>query len=839
MERAASTETLSWLVAPAAALLVASALTLPLQPYTGVTLRGDMVMSVVPGSPGDQAGIQVGDRLVDSAGRADALGGPLAAARPGQELVLQRWLGSEPQPVHLVASALPSGERRMMVALLAVASGFVMLGGWVWSERRDRLTRPFHLLCLAFATLLIPPPRLPWPAATVLHELLYAAATLALPVLCIHFFALFPEPRIQRGRLARGVAAAYLVSGILFLGSAATTVLGWSGSALRDPLWSVLQAAAAVWFAGGLMIALTLFARSYLLAGSQDARRRMRVALIGTALGLGPLATLIVLRNLLPGLAIPGERLAVVLTLLVPISFTWAIVVHRIFDFRVAMRAAVATALFALIGGAIYVAGEVATMLRPGGGVDYGGVAVALVGLVASLAGPGRPLARGVAQSLLPLRAQRSLAESLAVDVGQNSTHDELLEEGALNLALALKLDRCLALAVEEGGVRLLGDSRGAPEGLNHLSGLAMALGDRSGPLALDELDLSLAQRESLEAAGIRWLMGIGEPQPRAVLLLGARLAGSWLDRREVETLTRHGRHLAVALENVALRRTAQTHGALDRELREAGAIQSHLLPRRAPVYPTLDCAAATLSSERVGGDCYDFVERSPREFTLVVGDAAGKGIPAALLLASVQARFRVEAQRVSEPGPLLRALNQELAHHEHPEDFVGLLCARVDVRAGRIHVANGGVMPPFVRRRNGCWEEITTGGILLGVRPDAHYPDARVDLQMGDVMLLHTDGLTEARCGQELFGAERVRALVDRTAHRRAADILDALIQEVRAFTDRPLDDLTVVVLKQLADPSKNTSRDANGWPMTSRETTDAVFPARAANPRAADSKG
>jgi sigma-B regulation protein RsbU (phosphoserine phosphatase) len=839
MDRAASAETLSWLVAPAALLLVASALTLPLQPYTGVTLRGDRVMAVVPGSPGERAGIAPGDRLADPAGRVDALGGPLAAARPGQELVLLRRRPEATEPIRLLPSRQPAAERRMMVALLAVASGFLLLGGWVWSERRDRLTRPFHLLCLAFAVLLVPPPRVPWPAATVLHELAYAAATLALPVLCIHFFALFPEPRIPPRRMAASVTAAYGVAALLFLGSAAATVLGLAGRAVPDPLWSLLQGAAAVWFAAGLLIALALFARSYARAGSEDARRRLRVALIGTALGLGPLAGLIVLRNLLPGLSLPGERLAVVLTLLVPLSFAWAVAVHRVFDFRVALRAAVATALCALVGGAVYVFGELVTLLRGPEGIDFGGAAIAAVGLAAALAGPSRPWARAVARTLLPLREQRSLAEALAVDAGREATQALLLERASADLAQALKLDRCLAIALEpDAEPRAETAAERRPPGALGPA-LAAALAERDGPASLDELAVPEAERESLERAGIRWLIGIGAPAPRAVLLLGRRLAGPWLDRREVETLTRYARHLAVALENVALRRAARSHGALDRELREAGAIQSRLLPRRAPVYPTLDCAAATLSSEQVGGDCYDFVERAAREFALVVGDAAGKGVPAALLLAGVQARFRAEAGRLAEPGPLLRALNHDLAHHEHPENFVGLLCARVEVRPARIHVANAGVMPPFVRRRSGRWEEVTSGGPLLGVRRDADYPDARVDLARGDVVVLHTDGLTEARRGDELFGPERVREVVDRHAHRRAADILEALIREVRRFADRPLDDLTVVVLKQLADPPRFPSSPGNGWPMASVETTDAVSPARAANPRAADPTG
>src|SRR6185295_15544485 len=144
------------------------------------------------------------------------------------------------------------------------------------------------------------------------------------------------------------------------------------------------------------------------------------------------------------------------------------------------------------------------------------------------------------------------------------------------------------------------------------------------------------------------------------------------------------------------------TLGAMDRELELAGDIQTHLLPRHAPVFPTLDCAAATLSVQAVGGDYYDFVQRTEREFTLVVGDAAGHGVPAALVLAGVQARFRVEAGGGGNPSAVLAALNQELVGLGQPAKFVGLLCARVDVRRGRIWLANGGLTPPLLRRSDG-----------------------------------------------------------------------------------------------------------------------------------------
>jgi sigma-B regulation protein RsbU (phosphoserine phosphatase) len=201
-----------------------------------------------------------------------------------------------------------------------------------------------------------------------------------------------------------------------------------------------------------------------------------------------------------------------------------------------------------------------------------------------------------------------------------------------------------------------------------------------------------------------------------------------------------------------------------------------------------------------VGGDYYDFVETGGREFTLAVGDAAGHGVPAALVLAGVQSRFRDEARRARHPGELLEAMNRDLVALEQPERFMGLLCARVAAGQGLVRFANAGLTPPLLRRRDGRREPLTESGLLLGVQESARYPVATAELEPGDVLVVYTDGLTEAPRVGEPFGEERMWELLDRHAHRRASDMVEELLGAVRAWADQPLDDLTIVVLKQLA---------------------------------------
>ena len=802
MDRGTSSPLLSWLLLPVTAALVLSALSLPLQPYLGLVLRGDRVVAVVPGGPAERAGLAPGDHLVPQPGQPPFTRSPVAYAVPGVPMVLLRERGPALAAVRVVPAALPDGERRMMAALLAVASGFVLIGGWVWSERRDRLTRAFFLLCLDFAWLLAPLPRWSGEASGVLYEAFYTGAGLYLPALFIHFFALFPESGQPRGHLRSATTIAYGVATGLFGASFLITLAEPVFGPLAAAAQSLILSMAGLWVAFGLLAALFLFAGSYRRARSADARRRLRVALAGTVLGALPFAALVAVRNLSPGGPIPGERLAVLLTLLVPAAFAWATGVHRVFEFKVALRATVVLVVFATLGVLIYVAGEwLAAAWRQDLGSGLAGGALTFVALTAAVAGPASRWLRSLGARFVPDVA--TATERLGASPGAHGgTPGHVVEAACQALAEAFHLDGCLALEFASGGLRTVARA-GVTVSPPPETDFTAALPESGGVVALEDLHLRAPDRRALERAGVAWLLPVGGTV-RHCLMLGRRLGGSWFGLEDQRELRRFAGHLEVLLENARLREAASTHGSMDRELSKAGAIQAHLLPRRVPVFRSLDCAAAALSSEPIGGDYYDFVRSPGPVVTLAVGDAAGKGIAAALMGTWVHAGFRDRARRGAAPGELLSALNHDLVALNQPQAFVALLCARVDVRAATLTFANAGLTPPLLRRRDGRFEELCQSGVLLGVAPRAQYDDCSVELDAGDIMVLYSDGLTEARRGEEEFGPEGVRRVLEGHARAGAAEILRALLAEVQAFTDQPLDDVTVVVLKQVTRPAR-----------------------------------
>jgi serine phosphatase RsbU (regulator of sigma subunit) len=787
------------MLVPVSAVLVLAALSVSRQPYTGITLREDRVVAVVRGSPADRAGFAPGDRLI--AARANAIPqNPLALAAPGEPLALLRERAGHLDAIRLVPQSPPESERRVLVLLLAVACGFVVLGGWVWSERRDGLTRPFHLLCLALAVMLAPMPRFRAGGLAAGYEALYAAATLFVPALFVHFFALFPGALRLEGRARLATALAYAVSTVLFGASLGITAAAALAPGRAAAASSLLQMIAALWFALGCLSALLLFAFNYRRRHTPDERRRMRVALVGTVLGAAPLAGVIVVRNLFPSVAVPWERASVLLTLLVPVSFAWAMAVHQVFEFRVALRAGVIVGLLGLAAGLTFLLGEwVAGAWRADLGTGIAGGALACLAVVASAAGPANSGLRRLGTRLLPAARAPSLGEWVAPSALAHARRPDAILIAACDAARrALRLDACAAWTLEPGVARAVNDPATAPA-LRLSAGLPTALGGARGLLAADDPRLPPSDRGALAGARISWLLPIGD-RPRAALLLGRRLGGPWLSLREVADLERFSEHLDVLLENAALREAASSHDHLDRELTRAGALQARLLPRAVPRTPALDCAAATLSSEPVGGDYWDVVEEGEDRVTLAIGDAAGKGVPAALMGVWAQATFRSHARRGARPGRVLAALNRELVALEQPQSFVALLCAQLDLRRGELRFANAGLTPPLLHRPDGPCRELTASGVLLGVVPGARYQDTRVPLRAGDLVVLYTDGVTEARRGDELFGTERLQATLETCADLPAAGIVGRLIEAVREFADHPLDDLTVVVIRPLA---------------------------------------
>ena len=235
------------------------------------------------------------------------------------------------------------------------------------------------------------------------------------------------------------------------------------------------------------------------------------------------------------------------------------------------------------------------------------------------------------------------------------------------------------------------------------------------------------------------------------------------------------------------------------RELEVAAKVQKRLLPARAPVIDGYDCYGITVPSQMVGGDFHDWIELPGGNWGIAVGDVAGKGVPGAILMASVRAALRAQAEHVYALKHVMDRVNHSLTAETEPSEFVTLFYGVLDSKARRLTYTSAG-HEPAVLVRGGQTRRLETGGPLLGVSDDMTYEYEAVDLEAGDALVVFSDGACDAANYQgERLGRARLLESIRRHAGHGARRALEEIQWDIRRFTGLApqADDLTLVVVK------------------------------------------
>jgi sigma-B regulation protein RsbU (phosphoserine phosphatase) len=219
-------------------------------------------------------------------------------------------------------------------------------------------------------------------------------------------------------------------------------------------------------------------------------------------------------------------------------------------------------------------------------------------------------------------------------------------------------------------------------------------------------------------------------------------------------------------------------------------------LPHALPVVPGVELAVHWQPAGGVGGDAFDIALLDEHRLAISVADVAGKGLPAALLVSSVQATIRAAATG-ADPAAVCRHVNRTLAGQIPDGRFVTLVLAVLDPHTRRVVYANAGHNQPIHVRRDGTAARLDRGGPVLGVMPDAAYELGALTLEPGDRLVFFTDGLVEATDGRDEFGEDRLVGLVQARRTQAAGVLVAGLVDEVKAFShDARGDDTTIVAL-------------------------------------------
>jgi serine phosphatase RsbU (regulator of sigma subunit)/predicted ester cyclase len=271
----------------------------------------------------------------------------------------------------------------------------------------------------------------------------------------------------------------------------------------------------------------------------------------------------------------------------------------------------------------------------------------------------------------------------------------------------------------------------------------------------------------------------------------GGKIAEEWSESGGPQELTQR-----------RLEQEIRERARVEQELHVARRIQHALLPKAVPDLRGWEIAHHYRPAKEVGGDFYDFIDLEDGRLGLVVGDATGHGVPAALMMANTQSVLRAVAQRGgSEPGRILAEVNEVLRTYIPPSMFVTCFYGLLDPESGSFRYANAGHNLPYCRQE-GTAIELRATGMPLGLMPGMSYEEKEITLKPGESVLLYSDGLVEAHDPRrEMFGLLRMQGLVG--THPGGATLIDSLLAELEHFTGEGWeqeDDITLVTVRRSA---------------------------------------
>ena len=272
-------------------------------------------------------------------------------------------------------------------------------------------------------------------------------------------------------------------------------------------------------------------------------------------------------------------------------------------------------------------------------------------------------------------------------------------------------------------------------------------------------------------------------------------------DEGHVELLRFLADAAAIAIEKAMLHKRLLARRRLDDQLAIAHAVQARLLPPGPPAIDGFDVAGISIPTYEIGGDYYDYVALPGGRFAFVVADVSGKGIPAALIMATFRALLRTQLSQSASLADAMAVIDRQLKESTGPAAFVTSVCAILDPRTGALDYVNCGHNPPLLVRASGGVEELTTGGPALGFQLPGRWEAARASLAPGDLLLFYTDGVVETpTADDDDFGTSRLAQVATRAASGPASSIVDGIVAATRDHIGLPAyeDDFTLVVVRR-----------------------------------------
>ena len=259
--------------------------------------------------------------------------------------------------------------------------------------------------------------------------------------------------------------------------------------------------------------------------------------------------------------------------------------------------------------------------------------------------------------------------------------------------------------------------------------------------------------------------------------------------------------HSSIAIENARLYEAERQKIAMEKDILAAREVQMSLLPKVLPKIEGYDIAGTSIPAQFVGGDYFDFIPVDENKTAICLGDVSGKGLPASLLMANLQATLRGQAMPGTTPKAWVKRANTLLHQNTNSDKFMTLFFGVLDNKKHELVYCNAGHDHPYLFSGVTDPVRLKTGGIVVSIMPDYPYQEAAVPFAPGDVLIINSDGITEANnAKKEMFGEPRFLEVLDAHRHAPANEILEHILKAVTAFIGHhpQFDDMTLVVVKR-----------------------------------------
>ena len=331
-------------------------------------------------------------------------------------------------------------------------------------------------------------------------------------------------------------------------------------------------------------------------------------------------------------------------------------------------------------------------------------------------------------------------------------------------------------------------------------------LNERSSILVRDaQLDDAFKGRMSIVEQKVHTMMAVPlQAKERIVglIYLDSPFILREFTKDDLSLLTVMANIAAIRIENARLAEVEQAERIMARDLSQAAEIQGRMLPEKAPVVPGADLAGFNMACRTVGGDYYDFFTYPDGRVALALGDVSGKGMPASLMMMALHARVQVLAEDPGNLAHFMTRINKATCAKCPSNRFITFFFSVLNAVTGELAYANAGHNPPILVRANGDAEMLEGGGPVLGVLSIAPYSEMHAQLDHGDMLVLYSDGVTEANNpAYEEFDEERFIEVLKTHRTLPATEIVQAVIQAVTEFAAGApqADDITLLVAKRL----------------------------------------